>query len=143
MRTKFTPEGTNSFLLEQISQDKDKSNIFDKVASHKSVAIPIKINMYFVYLADPGGMIAAGAIAMTNKNNRELEKERREIEEERKQLSEERRMFSEERDGFGDERKKWLDEINRLQILIGEKEMVTVKDDNTLNPTALRMAKTH
>ena len=71
-----------------------------------------------------GGMIAAGAIAMTNKNNRELEKERREMEDERTQLAEERRQFGEERDGFGDERKKWLDEINRLQVQLGDKEMV-------------------
>ena len=26
--------------------------------------------------------------------------------------------------GFGDERKKWLDEINRLQVQLGDKEMV-------------------
>ena len=71
-----------------------------------------------------GGVIAAGALAMTNKNNRELERERKEMEEERSRLDEERRQFSEEREGFGDERKKWLDEINRLQVQLGEKEMV-------------------
>ena len=71
-----------------------------------------------------GGIIAAGAIAMTNKNNRELERERRDMVEERSQLDEERRKFAEEREGFGDERKKWLDEINRLQLQLGDKEMV-------------------
>ena len=61
---------------------------------------------------------------MTKENNKELEKERKDMEEERMQLDEERKQFHEEREGFGGERKKWLDEINKLQSQLGEKEVV-------------------
>ena len=76
--------------------------------------------MYLV----PGGMIAAGAIAVTKENNKEMERERKEMNEERMNLDEERNKYREEMENFGDERKKWLDEINRLQSQLGDKEMV-------------------
>ena len=72
----------------------------------------------------PGGLIAAGAIAVTKENNKEMERERKEMNEERMNLDEERNKYREEMENFGDERKKWLDEINRLQSQLGEKEMV-------------------
>ena len=82
-----------------------------------------RLRQVLLYLV-PGGMIAAGAIAVTKENNKEMERERKEMNEERMNLDEERNKYKEEMENFGDERKKWLDEINRLQSQLGEKEMV-------------------
>ncbi|XP_060607664.1 nuclear anchorage protein 1-like [Ruditapes philippinarum] len=70
-----------------------------------------------------GAMATAGVMAATKENNKQVEKERHEIVEERKKLSEERAKVDAEREGFGAEQQKWMDEINKLQTELAEKNV--------------------
>ena len=83
---------------------------------------PNELSMFVIQvLAVP----LVAAVAMSDEDKAQMQKEREQIEEERQKMIEERTQMEEDRENFQGGQKKWLDQINILQVQIGEKDKVS------------------